>query len=145
MWELLCQVCSDLGGHVCGDYDLEVRQFSSGDSDGVGEPTAVSRVCRVGEVHSGRFVPGDSLLVRLRAAAEAGKVRFRCFLWATEDGELPPKADKTGEDGGDDDALKELVTKTTLYRKVGTRDKSGKSLPATPLFLLIRVRHVLVL
>ncbi len=77
-------VCTALDGSACADYGLEIRELETGSGS---DPTVkkVDNVCHVGAVHGGRL--GD---VELRLwYASRSLFRLDCFLWATDNGQLP--------------------------------------------------------
>ncbi len=66
-----------------------------------------------GEVHSGNFDPGDSLVLHLwwHPPYEPSTKDLRCFLWATEEGDLPKDLLEVEED--EEEPALRLVTGPT--------------------------------
>ena len=96
-------LCSKLSGNPCGDYGIEV-------SDSLGSKD----VCLVGDLYKGQVERGEAFTIKIWASDE-NDVDFNCFLYCTENGELP---DLDPESVVDLEFVAELLDSTGIVRQV---------------------------
>ena len=72
-------VCTDLNGHICGDYGLILS--ISGESP--------QEVCHPNVMYQGSVAPGGRASLELWVARGVDQVDFSCFAWCSHDGHWP--------------------------------------------------------
>ena len=85
LWRRTCKsrlICNSLLGNPCGDYGLEVSSSSA----------QASKVCHRGEIVEGKLSYNQLLKLRLWYA-QGAEFQLSCYLWCTDDGELPSEVD----------------------------------------------------
>ena len=92
-------LCTVLSGNVCGDYGILISK-NEDDSNQMD-------ICRSGFKHNISLDQGDELQLDLWDNGR-GSYDVNCFLWCTEDGELPSAA-ATGQTGVGVDLEESLV------------------------------------
>ena len=83
-------VCSELNGHICGDYGLTLQISGQEEQD----------ICHVNAIHQGTVAPGGRAALELWVAGGVEQVDFNCFAWCSQDGKWPqalPNASRIGD------------------------------------------------
>ncbi|TRY78589.1 hypothetical protein TCAL_04995 [Tigriopus californicus] len=115
LWPKTCQArfaCQTLNGNPCGDYGLKI--FTSNQNHSV---------CQAGDKFKDQLDFNEILQLRLWYMSEA-QFDFKCFLWCTENGQLP-------EDKPSATVKKELIVKIMNGSEI-TKQVTDEDTPVAP-------------